>query len=158
VSDSTVPGDQAVELGVPAEPRSVSEVREVVTEFARRVGWIDERRVDDLRLLVSEIVTNAVAAHGSLDRPQPIDVRCECDADRFELIVRDRGGGCDPPPGPLDVPDPDPNRVSGFGLALIWTLADEAHFSRTPDGTEVRILFLRRLAPGGRPETTQPVS
>jgi anti-sigma regulatory factor (Ser/Thr protein kinase) len=138
----TVP--QAVELGVPAEARSVAEVRDVVSSFARRAGWIDPRRVDDLRLLVSEIVTNAVVAHRSLAEPRPIDVRCECDGARFEVVVRDRGGGFDPPAGPLDLPEPDPDRVSGFGLGLIWTLADEVHFARTPDGTEVRIVVVRR--------------
>ncbi len=138
-----------VEMSVSADARSVAEVRDAVTRFARRVRWIDDRRIDDLRLLVSEIVTNAVSAHGSLKVPQPLGVRCASDADRFELTVSDHGGGFDAPSGPLSVPDPDPDRVSGFGLGLIGTLADEAHFTRTEVGTEVRIVLVRRNDPPG---------
>lgn len=141
---SADPPPLEVEMGVAAEPRSVAEVRDAVSRFATGVGWIGERRVDDLKLLVSEIVTNAIAAHRSASVTQQVEIRCRRDADRFELTVIDHGGGFDAPEGPVEPAEPDLNRVSGFGLALISTLADETRFARTSDGTEVSIVLVRR--------------
>ena len=55
------------ELSVAADAGSGAEVRDAVIRFARRAGWIDDRRMDDLRLLVSEIVTNADKTLAVLD-------------------------------------------------------------------------------------------
>jgi anti-sigma regulatory factor (Ser/Thr protein kinase) len=49
-------------------------------------------RENDVLLLASELVTNAVL-HAGLSPDQPIELEAACDRDRARVEVRDRGGG-----------------------------------------------------------------
>ena len=71
--------------------------------------------IDTLRLLVSEVVTNAVR-HG--DSSRPLELRASWDSE-VRVEVSDRGAGFTPEPrsGPPDEP-------GGFGLFLVGQLAD----------------------------------
>ncbi len=127
------------ELRIPPSPASVAAARAFVVEIAVQSGWFDERRLDDLRLLVSEVATNAVRAQLARGSDDPIDVWCEVGDRRLEVRIRDHAGGFvlpDPPP----TPDPSRGEEGGFGLPIIVALADETEFEATEGGTVVRVV------------------
>jgi anti-sigma regulatory factor (Ser/Thr protein kinase) len=105
---------QTLDLTLPPEPASVGEAR---TKVLDAVGpeLADDGQLETLRLLVSELVTNAVR-HG--DHAHPVEIHAAWNAEvRVEVI--DHGHGFSPAPraGELDEP-------GGFGLFLVGRLAD----------------------------------
>jgi anti-sigma regulatory factor (Ser/Thr protein kinase) len=120
---------------VTAEPVAVRTLRREVARFACEVG-VDPRRVDDLRLAVTEAVSNAVRhAYAGRDDAGPVGVRAEAGARTFTVAVVDEGGGLRPRP---DSPG------LGLGLPLMSRLADSLEFLERPGGgTEVRLGFPR---------------
>jgi anti-sigma regulatory factor (Ser/Thr protein kinase) len=75
-------------------------------------------RQSDVRLLVSELVTNAVR-HAELRPDDLIRLIVDAGDSRLRVEVHDPGGGFVP-----TEPVPDPARVSGWGLYLVAELAD----------------------------------
>jgi anti-sigma regulatory factor (Ser/Thr protein kinase) len=71
-----------------------------------------------VRLLVSELVTNAVL-HAGTGSDRTVRVRLEARSDQVRVEVSDEGPGFDPGTG--DRVDP---RAGGFGLTLLDELAD----------------------------------
>lgn len=134
---------QFIELMIPAESRFVAQARRFIAEAAAQAGWMDDEQIDDLRLVVSETVTNALRAQVRVDRGAKIIVRCCAHDDRFEFSVADSAGGFERPEQ-LDVhADESLHREGGFGLPLIEALSDEAHFTNVDGGTTVRLVLYR---------------
>jgi serine/threonine-protein kinase RsbW len=138
-----VKGPRTAELEIPAESRYVAAAREFVADEARAAGWLDDEQVDDLRLVVSETVTNALRAHVTRDVEELIRVRSSVFDDRVEISVTDAAGGFEVSPDPVALVEPDLAREGGFGLPLIEALSDEAHFTPTDAGTVVRVVVYR---------------
>ncbi len=102
-----------LELTLPPEPGSVAEARTRVLEAL--APHLDDRDVETLRLLVSEVVTNAVR-HG--DSGQPVELHASW-SDEVRVEVVDRGEGFTPQPRAGGLEDP-----GGLGLYLVGRLAD----------------------------------
>jgi anti-sigma regulatory factor (Ser/Thr protein kinase) len=102
-----------LELRLPSEPRSVGEARAKVLEAV--TPEIDGAQLETLRLLISEVVTNAVR-HGGDGTPVELNASWNSCV-RVEVV--DHGDGFTPAPrsGPGDEP-------GGYGLLLVGTLAD----------------------------------
>ena len=139
-----------IELAVPPHPEFLQLVRAVVGAAAgtgSRSGTggkspLDPGRVADLRLVVSEAVTNAIEAQGAVGATDRILIRCRVDDEQVLVEVVDHGPGFDPDAVP-DLPDVEtPERLrheSGLGVALMPRLADGAEVDSGPDGTTVRL-------------------
>lgn len=127
-----------VELLAP-DVRSVARARVSALEVIGPIPWMGDR-LDDVRLVVSEVVTNAVRAQGAASTGHDIDLRWDVDDRRVRLVVRDHGGGFEPPSDP---PWPGHEREGGYGLPLISALADSVEYSRLDDGTEVAVEWHR---------------
>ena len=84
-----------------------------------------ENRVEDLRLLTSEMVTNAVRHAGSA-REDTIGVAVEVSQRRVRVEVADDGPGFDRSTFPSH-----PRGVGGWGLRLVTRLSDRWGVSRT---------------------------
>jgi anti-sigma regulatory factor (Ser/Thr protein kinase) len=93
---------------------------------------IPQEKVDDVRLLVSELVTNAVR-HGHL-RPNDdwVRLRLRYDDDKLRVEVSDPGDGFNVPASP------DQLSESGWGMYLLQQLADRWGVS---SGGETRVWF-----------------
>jgi anti-sigma regulatory factor (Ser/Thr protein kinase) len=102
-----------LDLTLSPEPRSVAQAR---TRVLEALGpELDDRKVETVRLLISELVTNAVR-HGDGGTPVKLHARWNsC----LRVEVMDHGHGFTPAPrtGPVDEP-------GGYGLFLVGTLAD----------------------------------
>lgn len=104
-----------LKLELAGHPDSVGQARHALQELE---ATLPERRLDDVRLLVSELVTNAIR-HAHAGPGATVRLIVQADADRLRVEVHDHGGGFSP-----SVPDPDPTRAGGWGLYLVEQLAD----------------------------------
>jgi len=114
--------------GLPADTRSAGEARRFVDEVLAQ--WDCAQLLDDVQLLVSELVTNAVVHAGS---EAQVAVRLLPDALRIEVV--DRGGDA---PLPSEVrPPSSPGAESGRGLFLVESLATTWGVERIEGGKSV---------------------
>jgi anti-sigma regulatory factor (Ser/Thr protein kinase) len=144
-----------VRIEVPALPEYLALVRMVVAGTARIDPLLDDERVDDLRVIVSEACTNAMEATAARharaeDRGAVPTIAVEChlfDA-KVEVLVTDSGGGFELGGLTALPPAADPSRLSferGLGIPLIRALSDEAEITSGAEGTRVRVAL--RAAP-----------
>jgi anti-sigma regulatory factor (Ser/Thr protein kinase) len=80
---------------------------------------LDARRLDEARLLISEIVTNSVR-HAGAGPEETIDLSMSSTETMLRVAVSDHGGGFDPA---LQTLAPDEEREGGRGLFLVDALA-----------------------------------
>ena len=113
-----------------ATPGSIAVVRNQVATLARECG-LDARGVGDVKLAVSEAVTNAVV-HGYRNGPGRIHVSAEVVAGELVIGVRDDGDGMRPR---TDSPG------LGLGLPVIASVARRLEIVEDGPGTELRIVF-----------------
>ena len=121
-----------------ARAETVAFFRRAVVDFVVANG-ITESHVTDVRLAVSEAVTNVVV-HAYRDRTEPgtVSLSVTVDDDEIEILLRDEGSG-------LAARDDSPGL--GLGLPLIRRLADGFDHREPPDGgTE---LWMRFTVPRG---------
>jgi anti-sigma regulatory factor (Ser/Thr protein kinase) len=90
---------------------------------------VEDDLMADVRLLVSELVTNSVR-HSGMEPPNSVALNVVLDHDTIRVEVRDGGSGFDPLPR-----DHDRSRPGGWGLYLVDRLADRwgvarDHFTR----------------------------
>jgi serine/threonine-protein kinase RsbW/stage II sporulation protein AB (anti-sigma F factor) len=119
----------------PAHPDSVPAARHAVLGYLERAETADPP-LNDIGLVVSEAVTNAVN-HAYLDR-DPGDVRVAVDVvdDELEVIIEDDGRGM--------LPRPDSPGL-GLGLPLIASVSDRFDTRTAPGGgTRICAWFRRR--------------
>jgi anti-sigma regulatory factor (Ser/Thr protein kinase) len=121
-----------LELSLPALPQCVREARLAVGDAVASLAST-KRLADDVRLCVSEAVTNVVR-HAYDRRRGRVDIVVERGDDELTVVVRDTGVGI-PPLSRRSESD-------GFGLKIIDELARENTISRTAQGgTEVAMMF-----------------
>jgi anti-sigma regulatory factor (Ser/Thr protein kinase) len=104
-----------VELELEGTPRAAAEARHALDRLA---GTVPERRLRDVRLLVSELVTNAVR-HAGLRAEDRICLLVQLREAVLRVEVHDPGTGFELRPA-----QPDPSRASGWGLYLVEELSD----------------------------------
>lgn len=99
----------------PAEPEAVPAARDALAPLEDELG--DLTRMD-LRLLVSELVTNAVR-HGGRTAGASVELVAERRPGEIRVEVYDDGPGI----LPEDVTGPAADRASGWGLQLVEKVA-----------------------------------
>ena len=107
-----------VSMEIPIEAESVALARDVVVE-AMAGASTPRDRIEDLRLLTSEIVTNALR-HGGSRTADSIGLAVDVSLDRIRVEVADRGPGFEP----TVLEGPNAGWVGGWGLFLVDRLAD----------------------------------
>lgn len=96
----------------------------------RLEGAVEERELSELRLLVTELLTNSVRHGGPEQEWIMLDVEIYSNAVR--CVVTDRGPGFQPAPRP----QPHLDRPGGWGLCLVDHLSDRWGVERD-QGTSV---------------------
>jgi anti-sigma regulatory factor (Ser/Thr protein kinase) len=106
---------------LPHSPRAAPIARSLAEE---ELGpYLTSERAEDLRLLVSELVTNAVK-HAPPERDGMIVLQLERNDDAVRIVVRDGGTHVDPNLAGFESP-----ADGHFGLFLVDTRADRWGFS-----------------------------
>ena len=131
-------------LSLRAEPSCVRYAREAVAEAASELG-MPRRLVNDVRLCVSEAVSNAVR-HAYVGELGDVHITFQRLGGGVRVVVRDFGTG---------MPTRRRTRArssGGFGWTIMRALADRCTVKSTSkDGTEVTMSFGTRLpAPAPR--------
>ena len=134
----------SVEIAVPPVPEYLQMVRAIVGAAAALDDRLQAGRVADVRLAVSEAVTNALRAQAAVHVADPILVRCDLRGDRIVVEVTDHGPGFDLTAVP-ELPEVEtPERLrheSGLGVSLMHRLSDTAEVESGPGGTLVRLVI-----------------
>ena len=146
--------NQLVELEIPARAGYVGLARMIVASTAAQRRDLDDDRLADLKLAVSEACTNAIEAHAAGATDDRVLVRCFEDDGHFEVTVDDRGPGFDVAELAVHPPVTDPARLHferGLGIPLIRALVDEVAFESNEKGTTVRMVVRCGPAPDEDP-------
>lgn len=128
----------AIEITIPPRSVYVGVVRLAVVSLARQTG-IDEDKVDDLRIAVSEACTNAVLAHEEAGTLEPVVVRWAEEDDRLVVDVL----GAIQPPSAVSEDSHGFSTRSVLSQALLDSLVDETEVL-TEDGVTLSRLILRK--------------
>ena len=107
--------DEAIRIELEPGPEAAAWARNALFPVERAV---DADLMADVRLLVSELVTNSVR-HSGAAPPDPVGLEVELDSETIRVEVSDSGSGFDPLPR-----DADRSRPGGWGLYLVDRLAD----------------------------------
>ena len=119
--------EELVRLDIPALPAFVGVARAVVATVATSIEGLDDDRLDDLRLAVSEACTNAV--DGRDDGRHRVVLRCLVGEEHLEVRIEDAS----------DAFSAEAIAERGWGLQLITALVDDVAFSRQNGGTTVSL-------------------
>lgn len=111
---------------LPEDLSAASFARQRVAEQLAGQG-LPDATVDDLVLIASELVANAVR-HGS----PPAVLTLEVGPDRIRILVSNHGSAPDP-----RVLTADPDADHGRGLAMVEALADEVGWARDGERLDV---------------------
>ena len=119
-----------MELEMPARWVYVGVARFAVASVARHAG-LDEEKVEDLRIAVSEACANAVLGEDRDDGvARAVRIRWHQRADRVILEISDDGSHA--------IPDPEDSIVGtgrlDMSVGLLRSLVDECAFERRPEG------------------------
>lgn len=138
------PGE-ALNESYPAVPEAVPVARQALARVAAGAGAADDR-LDDIRLAVSEALTNAVVHAYRGGEAGPLRVTAAVAADELWVLISDDGRG---------LHAWNDSRGLGIGLSLISRLSDDfAIVARASGGTEVQMRFDLRKT-GAQPAVTR---
>ncbi len=134
-----------VQIDVPAEAGYLSLVRMLVHTLAQRRD-LDDERIEDLVLAVSEACGWVVGSRRTADTPRPVQVRWSesenaCVIEVTDTTSQDGDAPSVPSPDEVVLP-PDPGRAALEGelsLPLVLALVDEVTSSAGPNGSSVHM-------------------
>lgn len=136
-------GVRAVRLRIPAKPEYIALGRLALTGLAQARG-LDSDTVGDLKLALTEAVSNSVRHAYDGDGDGQVEIRYELRSDRMTVEVVDDGAGFDPD----ETPSFEGEELSegGLGIAIIRTVADEVEIDSRPGARGSRLRFVKTFS------------
>ena len=152
MSATEVAARELVRLEIPALPAFVGVARVVVASVTTTIDGIEDDRLEDLRIAVSEACTNAVEAHPADGVEQRVVLRCVLGPDALEVHVEDTGPGAGAAPAEPGAVGLEDGAEQGWGLQLIRALVDEVTFGPVDGGSGTAVRLLVRRWPEAEPD------
>jgi serine/threonine-protein kinase RsbW len=136
-------GVRAVRLRIPAKPEYIALGRLALTGLAQARG-LDSDVIGDLKLALTEAVSNSVRHAYGTPGEGHVEVRYELSGDRICVEVVDDGAGFDPEEAPAF--DGDELSEGGLGIAIIRAIADEVEIDSKPGVRGSRLRFVKNFS------------
>ncbi len=118
----------------------IPEVSNFVFDILNSV-CIDEDKLNNLGLALSEALSNAMVHGNKLDPQKNVTVTLDVYDSKIELSIKDNGQGFDP----TEVPDPTkPENIlkdSGRGIYIMQSFVDDLYYSFSDEGTELKMVI-----------------
>ncbi len=132
----------SVRLEIPPQSAYVAIARLAITSLGRAAG-LDEEKLDDLKIAISESCANAVLCVQESGDESPIDISFTARHDVLEVVVSHAGTVVgDPNEAAADSQGFSTQRV--MSMALLRSLVDELDLSpRAGGGMQARLLLRR---------------
>jgi serine/threonine-protein kinase RsbW len=136
-------GTRSVQLRIPAKPEYITLCRLALTGLAQ-LRSIPDDAMADLKLALTEAVSNSVRHAYGEEGGGHVDVSYELRPDAIAIEVIDDGDGFDPE----EAPSFDGGELSegGLGIAIIRTIADEFEIDSKPGARGSRLRFVKTLS------------
>lgn len=136
-----------IQLNIPSDLLFERVVRASAAELGSTMGFSPER-IEDLKLAVSEAVTNAIEHGGAQGAPgaASVEVVFELDQEKLEIEIIDRGPGVPAFNAERRVVDEehlDAGMLRGFGMYLISELVDQYEVQSSNQGTRLILRIFR---------------
>jgi serine/threonine-protein kinase RsbW len=124
------------QLAIPSSTKFLHKVERLSVQVARDIH-LPESDSDDLAIVVTELVNNAIHHGNQEDVKKQVTVIFIISSRRIEIRIKDEGSGFNP--NNLNDPLAPENllKESGRGIFLIRQLMDSVDFNFTKNGTEV---------------------
>jgi serine/threonine-protein kinase RsbW len=124
-------GSEDLVLEIAPEPEHVRTARLFAAAAARHFN-IDEEKVDDLKVAISEACTNSFRAHHAAHVSDPVVVVASPSDGGVRFSVIDAGKGFEPDAGSSDLEKTPPGGLfeGSLGLTLIRTLFPDVEMKR----------------------------
>jgi len=135
-------GARSISLRIPAKAEYITLCRLALTGLAQ-VRQIGDEAMAELKLALTEAVSNSVRHAYGPDGEGHVDITYELAPDRLGIEVVDDGEGFDPD----EAPSFDGGELSegGLGIAIIRSIADEFEIQSSPGVRGSRLCFAKRL-------------
>ena len=133
---------QEIELNIPVRVDYVQLVRAVVGSLATTNQEQSAARISDLRLVVSEALTNAIRAQEKNSISERLTVLCKLTDSAIEVKVIDKAKGFEIDLVPDLPPTESPERLEherGLGLSIMRAMSDGLEIKSGPEGTLVQM-------------------
>jgi len=136
-------GTRSIQLRIPAKAEYITLCRLALSGLAQ-LRDISEDTMADLKLALTEAVSNSVRHAYGENGGGHVDITYELLIDRLGIQVVDDGDGFDPD----EAPSSDGKELSegGLGIAIIRTIADEFEIDSKPGARGSRLRFVKLLA------------
>src|SRR5260370_20210503 len=135
-------GTRSIRLRIPAKAEYITLGRFALTGIAQ-LREIGDDTMADLKLAVTEAVSNSVRHAYGEDGDGHVDITYRLEPDRLRIEVVDDGNGFDPDEAPAL--DGEELSEGGLGIAIIRTIADEFEIQSSPGARGSRLRFTKIL-------------
>ncbi|MFQ6031509.1 MAG: ATP-binding protein [Candidatus Zixiibacteriota bacterium] len=124
---------------IPSSLNYLPKVDEYVEGKLRELG-VDENKLVDIAISVTEAVTNAVVHGNRNDLKKKVHIRLKADSSHVEITVEDQGNGFDPESIQSPIVEKNLLKEVGRGIFILKSLMDEVDFIIHPQkGTLVKM-------------------
>ncbi|MCG8352048.1 MAG: ATP-binding protein [Chloroflexales bacterium] len=137
---------ERVEVSIPSNPTFERVVRASAAEIGHALGFPRER-IEDLKLAVSEAVTNAIEHGNNNEINKLVAVVFALDSDKLEVHITDEGAGLkcfDITRRVVEDHNLESGMLRGFGMYLISTLVDDYEVNSSHTGTILTLRLYRK--------------
>ena len=146
MADTLSDGGRTVMLRIPAKAEYITLCRLALTGLGQ-LREIGDDTMADLKLALTEAVSNSVRHAYGPDGDGSVDVRYELHPDRLGIEVVDDGAGFDPDAPEEGAPREDEElSEGGLGIAIIKSIADEFELHSSPGSRGSTLRFVKKLS------------